>query len=90
MPAGCRLDPLLAKAEPISDGGSISGITYLSRKKKLQRERGARMCERSSSADPKVSTEGGQEVLPAPEQRFPAARGADRGEAGCPCSHAGP
>jgi len=29
-------------------------------------------------------------VLQAPEQRFPAARGADHGEAGCPCSHGGP
>jgi len=25
--AGCKTDPLLAKAEPISDGGSTSGIT---------------------------------------------------------------
>jgi len=48
------------------------------------------MCEKSSSADPKVSAEGGQEVLPALEQRFPAAHGADHGEAGCPCSQGGP
>jgi len=27
MPAGSKTDPLLAKAEPISDGGSTSGIT---------------------------------------------------------------
>ena len=37
------------------------------------------MCEKSSSADPKVSAEGGQEVLPALEQRFPAAREAHGG-----------
>ncbi|KAK4816018.1 hypothetical protein QYF61_011008 [Mycteria americana] len=34
MPASCKMDPPLAKAEPISDGGSTSGITYLSRGKK--------------------------------------------------------
>jgi len=26
VPAGSKMDPLLAKAEPISDGGSASGI----------------------------------------------------------------
>ena len=34
MPAGSKADPLLAKAEPISDGGSASGITYLRREEK--------------------------------------------------------
>ena len=29
MPAGSKMDPLLAKAEPISDSGSASVITYL-------------------------------------------------------------
>ncbi|CAM9657415.1 unnamed protein product, partial [Bubo scandiacus] len=29
MPAGSKMDPLLAKAEPISHGGSTSGIMYL-------------------------------------------------------------
>jgi len=29
MPAGSKRDPPMAKAEPISDGGSTSGITYL-------------------------------------------------------------
>ena len=47
MPAGSKTDPLLAKAEPISDGGSASGITYLRRGKKLhnklQPERGVRI-----------------------------------------------
>ncbi|GAB0208170.1 mitochondrial enolase superfamily member 1 [Grus japonensis] len=33
MPAGSKMDSPLAKAEPISDGGSASGITYLRRKK---------------------------------------------------------
>ena len=33
MSAGSKTDPLLAKAEPISDGGSTSVITYLRREK---------------------------------------------------------
>ena len=32
--AGCKLDPLLAKAKPISNGGSTSGITYLRKGRK--------------------------------------------------------
>jgi len=31
MPAGAKMDPPLAKAKPTSNGGSISGITYLRR-----------------------------------------------------------
>jgi len=33
MPAGSKTDPLLAKAKPVSDGGSVSVITYLRGKK---------------------------------------------------------
>jgi len=33
MPARSKMDPPLAKAEPISDGGSASVITYLRKKK---------------------------------------------------------
>jgi len=81
-----KTNPLLAKAKPVSDGGSTSGVTELSRVKRLwnsSRERGVRICERSSPADPKVSAEGGQEVLQALEQRFPAACGEDHGGLGC-------
>ena len=35
MPASSKTDLPLAKAEPISDGGSASGITYLRKGKKL-------------------------------------------------------
>jgi len=35
VPAGSKTDPLLAKAKPISDGGSASVITYLRRKRKI-------------------------------------------------------
>ena len=33
IPAGSKMDPLLAKAEPISDSGNASVITYSRRKK---------------------------------------------------------
>ena len=38
MPAGSNTDPLLAKAEPISDGGSASGITDLRKGKEVTGE----------------------------------------------------
>ncbi|GAB0188687.1 hypothetical protein GRJ2_001334000 [Grus japonensis] len=64
MPVGSKTDPPLAKAEPISDGGSASGVTELRREEKihqnhLQPERGVRRCERNNSADTQVSAEGG-------------------------------
>jgi len=34
VPAGSKTDPPLAKAKPISDGGSASGITYLRKGRK--------------------------------------------------------
>jgi len=34
VPAGSKTDPLLAKAKPISDGGSTSVITYLRKGRK--------------------------------------------------------
>ncbi|GAB0205849.1 acid sphingomyelinase-like phosphodiesterase 3b [Grus japonensis] len=64
MPTVSKTDPPLAKAEPISDSGSTSGITYLRREKnkpvvQQQLERGVRRCERNNSADTKVREEGG-------------------------------
>ena len=59
-----KMDRLLAKAEPISDGGSSSVTTYLRREKKKPsitafsaRER--RWCERNSSAHTQVREGGG-------------------------------
>ncbi|GAB0181320.1 hypothetical protein GRJ2_000597300 [Grus japonensis] len=61
MPAGSKTDPTLAKAKPISDGGSASGVIQLRRGKKhqeqLQPEKGVRTCERNNSSDTKVSEE---------------------------------
>ncbi|GAB0206975.1 hypothetical protein GRJ2_003163100 [Grus japonensis] len=66
MPACSKTNPLLAKAKPISDGGSASVITYLRREKTQetkqqhsQPQRGVRRCERNNFADTKVSEEGG-------------------------------
>ena len=59
MPAGSKMDLLLAKAKPISNSGSASVITYLRRGRKvtaqqqLEPERGVRRCERNNSADTK-------------------------------------
>ena len=77
MPAGSKTDPLLAKAEPISDGGSASGITGLRRGEKtaveqqLQPERGVRICERNNSADTKVREEGGGGGAPGSRAEIP-------------------
>jgi len=45
MPAGSNTDPLLAKAKPISDSRSTSGITYLRRWKKMAQEQCSRRQE---------------------------------------------
>ena len=64
VPAGSKTDPLLPKAEPISDGGNTSGITYLKGEEKAagnsSQERGVRRCERNNSADTKFSEAGGR------------------------------
>jgi len=68
VPAGSKTDLLLVKAEPISDGGSASVITYLRRKKYpaqghfLQQEGGVRILQMPRSVK--------KERLQAPEQRF--------------------
>ncbi|PKU31466.1 hypothetical protein llap_18230 [Limosa lapponica baueri] len=61
MPAGSKTDPPLAKAEPISNGGSVSVATYLRRGKKCCTTEAGRVrkCERNNSADTKVNEEGG-------------------------------
>ncbi|GAB0185750.1 hypothetical protein GRJ2_001040300 [Grus japonensis] len=63
MPAGSKMDPPLAKAEPISNGGSASGITVKKGKKPTRsncnQKRGVRICERNNSADTRVSADGG-------------------------------
>ncbi|GAB0182867.1 hypothetical protein GRJ2_000752000 [Grus japonensis] len=65
MPAGSKTDPPLAKAKPISNSGSTSGITELRREKKTcsntssSQKKGVKICERNNSADTKVSEERG-------------------------------
>lgn len=77
MPAGCRMDLLLAEVEPISDGCSASRTTWLRRGTKVllndscsgKDERGY-VRETALQASRSVQKEG-QEVLQAQKQRFP-------------------
>ncbi|GAB0209072.1 epimerase family protein SDR39U1 [Grus japonensis] len=76
MSAGSKMDPLLVKAKPISNGGSTSGITYLRRRGKKTRnsfcsQRGVRRCERNNFADTKVSEEGGGGGAPGTRAKIP-------------------
>ncbi|PKU48694.1 suppression of tumorigenicity 5 protein isoform x4 [Limosa lapponica baueri] len=77
MPASSKTDPRLAKAEPISDSSSASGIMYLRGGKKtsvqhqLQRERGVRICERNNFADTEVNEEGGRGGAPGTRAEIP-------------------
>ena len=77
MPAGSKMDPPVAKAEPSSDGGGASGITYLRREKKLLcnsncswREERKHVRETTLQTSRSVKKEW-EEMLQAPEQRFP-------------------
>ncbi|GAB0178853.1 hypothetical protein GRJ2_000350600 [Grus japonensis] len=75
MPAGSKTDAPLAKAEPISDGHSASGITQLRRGKKhqeqFQPETQVRRRKRHSSADTKVNAEGGAGGAPGAGAEIP-------------------
>ncbi|PKU49350.1 protein pxr1-like [Limosa lapponica baueri] len=55
MPALSKMDPPLAKAEPINDSSSV--IKYLTRGKKCNssHKREVRLCERNNSADTKIN-----------------------------------
>jgi len=97
VPASSKMDLPLAKPEPVSDGGSASGITQLRRGKKTvgngSRERGVRRCERNNPADTNVSEEGGGKRCSRCQSRDSslAAHDDDHGETGCPpAAHGGP
>lgn len=74
IPAGSRMDPLQARAEPTNGGGSIPGITDLRKEKvaqkQLQSER-VRLCKRKSFAGTKVREEGAGGGAPGIARRFP-------------------
>ncbi|PKU39447.1 protein pxr1-like [Limosa lapponica baueri] len=55
MPAGSKMGPPLAKAEPISNGGNTSGITFKKRGKNVEQQtnREVRVYESNNSADTK-------------------------------------
>jgi len=102
VPAGSEMDPPLAKAKPVSDGGNIFKIVCdiifkKGNKKnsvvKSSEERGLRRCEKNNSADTKVSEEVVGRRCSRHRSREPslAARDEDDGEAGCPpVLHGGP
>jgi len=78
MPVGSKMDPPLAKAEPISDSGSTCAITHLRRKKKktlhngiLQQERRVGICQKNNSADTTVSEGGGRGGAPSTRAEIP-------------------
>ena len=75
IPAGSKTDPLLAKAEPFSDSGSSSLITYLTRGKNCcttaaGREEWENVRE-TVVQTPRSVKKCGEEVLQVPEQRIP-------------------
>jgi len=90
MPAGSKMDLPLAKAKPIINAGSASAITLLEAEKvvvqqQLQQER-VRVCETTLQTSRSVQKEG-QEVLQAPEQRFPCSPWSRPWQGRlCPCS----
>jgi len=78
MPVSSKTDPLLANCEPIGNSGSASGITALRRGRGgktcailEQQERQVRQCERSISADTRVSEKGGGGGAPGAEAEIP-------------------
>jgi len=85
VPASSEMHPLLAKAEPISDGGSAFVVTCLRRgeepaQQQLQQGREVRICERNNSAHTKVSEGGGRRRSRCRSRHSPAACDEDHGE----------
>ncbi|KAK4823897.1 hypothetical protein QYF61_007962 [Mycteria americana] len=77
MPAGSKTDLPLAKAEPISDGGSASVIMYLRRggggtvQHQQQSEEESEYVRETTLQTPKSVKKEGEEVLQVQEQRLP-------------------
>jgi len=76
-PASSKMDLLLAKAEPISNGGSTSVIAYFRKGKNLlgnsssSQKRGLRRFDRNNFADTKVSEEGERGGAPGVGREIP-------------------
>ncbi|KAK4812037.1 hypothetical protein QYF61_026175 [Mycteria americana] len=79
LKGGCRevrsvSSPSWNRAPPISDGGSASGITYLRRGQKKPRQLQPEECEyvrETTLQTPRSVKKEREEVVQAPEQRFP-------------------
>ncbi|TRZ07527.1 hypothetical protein HGM15179_019581 [Zosterops borbonicus] len=66
MPAGSKMDPLLAKAEPIIDGGNTSEITFKKGEKLLQSRQRKREEMLQATDSPEVHGEDHDEAGSAP------------------------
>lgn len=67
MLVGSKMDPLLAKAKPVSNGGSTSAVTYLGREKNCFTTAAKRICERNNCRHQEVKKEdapGTREEIP--------------------------
>ena len=91
MPSGSKTDPLLAKSESISNGGSTSVITYLQREKKkpgakaiAAREGSETMWEKQLCRQQDQWRRRGRRFSRHQSRDFLAASGEDHGEADCP------
>ena len=85
------MDPPLAKAEPIRDGGSASGTAYLRKQKNPHNSicRGMEEWE-TTLQTPRSVRNRGRRCSRRWSRDSPAAHGGDHGEAGCPpTAHAG-
>jgi len=72
VPVSSKMDPPLAKAKPVSNDGSTSGITYLrSRKKTLLKNIFPAGGRSGNPTDTKVSEEGGGRGAPGTRAEVP-------------------
>jgi len=72
MPAGSKMDPLPAKAEPISDSGNASWITHLRSRKETAAGIEECHCVRETTLKtPRSVKKEQEEVFQVSEQRFP-------------------
>lgn len=89
MPDSSKLDPLLAKAEPIRDDNNASVITYLRRQNSycpggIEIEKWGVIIYETAQQTPSSVEKEAQAVLQVLDRDFPADHGADHGVADVP------
>ncbi|PKU45778.1 vps10 domain-containing receptor 2 [Limosa lapponica baueri] len=95
VPAISKTDPPLAKADPVSDAGGASVITYLRKGKKccaaVVRERSEKNMRERALKTPRPVKKEGKRCSRHKKKYSPAAHGEDHSEVGClPAAHEGP